>query len=49
MGLAIGADIKTEIGPRADKSYSTQVFVSMDLGATRIEDEAVVEIDCLAG
>jgi len=49
VGLAIGAEIKTEVGPRADKSYSTQVFVSMDLGATRIEDEAVVEIDCLAG
>jgi hypothetical protein len=47
--LAIGADIKTEIGPRADKSYSTQVYVSMDLGATRIEDAAVVEIDAVGG
>jgi len=47
--LAIGEDVKTEIGPRADKSYSTQVYVSMDLGATRIEDACVVEIDCIAG
>lgn len=49
MLLAIGADVKTEIGPRADKSYSTQVYVSMDLGATRIEDAGVVEIDCIGG
>ena len=47
--LAIGEDIKTEIGPRADKSYSTQVYVRMDLGATRVEDAAVVEIDCIGG
>ncbi len=47
--LAIGEDIKTEIGPRADKSYSTQVYVSMDLGATRVEDAAVVEIDAIGG
>lgn len=47
--LAIGEDIKTEIGPRADKSYSTQVYVSMDLGATRVEDACVVELDCVGG
>ena len=47
--LAIGEDVRTEIGPRADKSYSTQVFVAMDIGATRIEDAAVVEIDCIGG
>ena len=47
--LAIGEDVKTEIGPRADKSYSTQVFVRMDLGATRVEDAAVVELDCIGG
>lgn len=47
LGLAIGADIKTRISERDDKSYSTQVYVSMDLGATRIEDEGVIEIDCL--
>jgi len=47
--LAIGEDVKTEIGPRADKSYSTQVYVRMDLGATRIEDASVVQIDCIGG
>jgi hypothetical protein len=47
--LAVGEDIKTEIGPRADKSYSTQVFVRMDMGATRLEEARVVELDCVGG
>ena len=47
--LGIGEDVKTEIGPRADKSYSTQVYVRMDLGATRLEEARVVEIDCIGG
>jgi hypothetical protein len=47
MGLAIGEDVITRIGERADKAYSTQVFVRMDLGATRVEDECVVQIDCI--
>ncbi len=49
VGLAMGAEIKTRISERDDKAYSTQVYVSMDLGATRIEDEGVVEIDCIGG
>jgi hypothetical protein len=44
--LAIGADMKSEIGPRADKSYSTQAYVSMSVGATRMEEVKVVEILC---
>ena len=47
--LGIGEDVKTEIGPRPDKSYSTQVYVRMDLGATRLEEARVVEIDCVGG
>ena len=45
-GLAVGADIQTRITERADKNYATQVFLSMTIGATRIEDEKVVEIEC---
>lgn len=48
VGLMVADDVKTRITERADKSYSVQVFVSMDIGATRIEDEKVVEIPCLA-
>ena len=42
--LGIGADIKASIAPRADKSFSTYVYYSMCLGATRLEEEKVVEI-----
>jgi len=46
MGLALGRDIATKISERADKNYATQVFLSMTIGATRVEDEKVVEIAC---
>jgi hypothetical protein len=46
IGLALGQDINTKISERADKNYATQVFLSMTIGATRIEDEKVVEIEC---
>ena len=45
IGLAVGADIQTKISERAD-NYATQVFLSMSIGATRIEDEKMVEIAC---
>ena len=44
MGLAVGSDITTRISERDDKNYATQVFLSMVIGATRVEDEKVVEI-----
>ena len=44
LELGIGADIKASIAPRADKSFSTYVYYSMTLGATRLEEEKVVEI-----
>ena len=46
IGLALGRDIETRISERADKNYATQVFLSMTIGATRVEDEKVVEIAC---
>ena len=36
----------TRICERDDKNYATQVFLSMTIGATRVEDEKVVEIAC---
>lgn len=44
--LGIGADVKASIAPRADKSFSTYVYYSMSIGATRLEKEKVVEIAC---
>jgi len=45
--LGIGKDITAKISERDDKSYSTQVYYSMDLGATRMEEEKIVEIACV--
>jgi len=42
MGVAVRKDITTDIGPRRDKSLSTQVYVCADWGATRIQGEGVV-------
>ena len=44
--LAIGKDVSAQISERADKSYSTQVYYCMSLGATRMEEKAVFQIPC---
>lgn len=44
IGLAVSAEPFVRISERADKNYSWQVFVEMDMGATRAEDAGVVEI-----
>lgn len=44
--LALGIDINARIGERPDKQYLTQVFTQMTIGATRMEEEKVVQIDC---
>lgn len=47
MLLALQSDIKTEITRRADKSYATQVYASMSIGATRMQEAKCVEIACI--
>lgn len=44
LKLAIGKDSTGRISERPDKSYSTQVFYSMTIGAVRMEEEGVKEI-----
>ena len=44
--LAVGQDVLARIDERADKSYSTQVYYAMSIGATRMEEEKVVQIAC---
>ena len=46
IGLGVGADIKTKVDERADKSYAWQIYLSFTAGATRIQDECVVQVDC---
>lgn len=46
LGLAVGRDVKVRMSERDDKNYALQVFLSMSLGAVRVEDEKVVTILC---
>lgn len=46
IALGLGTDIHTKISERADKNYLTQVWCGMTIGATRMEEEKVVEIGC---
>lgn len=45
--LGIGAQPQARITERADKNYATQVFYSMSVGATRMQEVGVVEVACL--
>lgn len=47
LGLAVGKDISVKMAERADKGFATQVYASMTMGATRIEEEKVVEVQCV--
>ena len=44
--LAIGKDVQAKIDERSDKNYSTQVYYSMSVGATRMEEVKVFQIPC---
>lgn len=44
VGIAVSAEPFVRISERADKNYSWQVFIEMDMGATRVEEAGVVEI-----
>jgi hypothetical protein len=44
--LAVGKEPTARIDERADKSYATQVYYCMSVGATRMEEAKVVEIIC---
>jgi hypothetical protein len=46
MKLAIGSEPSVKISERDDKNYATQVFVSMAIGATRMQEELVGYIEC---
>jgi hypothetical protein len=47
--LGLGKDISTKITERPDKNYATQVFASMTIGATRMEEARVGYIECDPG
>jgi hypothetical protein len=46
VALGIGQEVNTSVDKRPDKNNAWQVFADMSIGATRLEDEGVVEIAC---
>ncbi len=44
IGYGNAQDIQVELTVRDDKNFAWQPYVSMDMGAVRVEDEMVVEI-----
>ena len=45
--LGIGQDIRARVTERSDKRFSMYAYYCMTIGATRMEEEKVVEIKCL--
>lgn len=46
VALGIGEDIMSMIQPRPDKRFATYVYFQMLLGATRLEENKVVQLKC---
>ncbi len=44
LELGVGQDVMARIEERPDKSFSTYVYYCMTIGATRLEEEKVVEV-----
>lgn len=42
--LAVSQEPSVDVGPRRDKRNSVQVYVTLGIGATRMEEEKVVEV-----
>jgi hypothetical protein len=49
MLMGMGKDMSARIDERADKSYATQAYASMSIGATRMEEKRVGYIECDPG
>lgn len=47
LGIGLGEDIKVRMSERDDKSYATQVYACMTMGAVRIEEEKIAIIECV--
>lgn len=47
MGLAIGRDIQSRITEESTLHFAKQLYFSMDIGASRLEEKKVVEIACI--
>ena len=39
----------TRVSERADKNYATQVYAGMSIGAVRMDEKGVVEVEAYEG
>lgn len=46
IGLAVGQDVVSRIDELPNQHYAKQVYFSLSMGASRLEEEKVVEIAC---
>ena len=46
IGLAIGKDITSRVTEESTLHFAKQIYFSMSLGASRLEEDKVVEIAC---
>lgn len=46
MLLAIGEDLTVDVSVRNDKRNSTQIYVCQSIGATRMDEDKVFQIEC---
>jgi hypothetical protein len=44
--LAYNSNIITDIGPRRDKNMAIQVYAGMSIGATRMDEKGIVQVQC---
>jgi hypothetical protein len=46
LGFGMAKDITMKVGENAERSFTKTLYLKLDVGATRIEDEKIVEIAC---
>lgn len=46
MHMGTWKGLSVQVGPRPDKRYATQVYMTQTLGATRVEERRVVQMVC---
>lgn len=44
--LGVGAEVKSRVGEDPGKGFNVRVYAKMSIGAVRVEEEKVVEIQC---
>lgn len=47
LGFGMAKDIITKVADNPERSFTKTLYLKMDVGATRIEDEKIVEIPCV--